>query len=160
MSYSQLLEHCPFCYSDFVVPSVHIGMQHVRQHVQGLNLLVLLKLASRMRKGIQFVFRSQCSERLTPAGLTKLELSTITGPTPTQYDELLEGMTNLHHLQIIKVRDSSSVRLAELQNGCFKTVHCQYPYCSLVASAQAKSQYLDSTLLLSAKWNLSLFDSY
>lgn len=37
------------------------------------------------------------------AGLTRLELNTIKGPTAIQYDEMLETLTNLEHLQITKV---------------------------------------------------------
>ena len=37
------------------------------------------------------------------AGLTRLELNTITGPTAIQYDEMLETLTNLEHLEVTKV---------------------------------------------------------
>ena len=43
------------------------------------------------------------AQTLVSAGLTKLELNTITGPTAVQYDDMLEALTNLQHLLINKV---------------------------------------------------------
>lgn len=40
---------------------------------------------------------------LTSAGLTKLELNNIKGPTAAQYDALLEALPDLQHLHIDKV---------------------------------------------------------
>ena len=37
------------------------------------------------------------------AGLTKLELNTIAGPTAPQYDDMLQSMDQLQHLHVIKV---------------------------------------------------------
>ena len=37
------------------------------------------------------------------AGLTKLKLNSIKGPTAIQYDEMLEALTNLQQLCITKV---------------------------------------------------------
>ena len=37
------------------------------------------------------------------AGLTRLELKSLLGPTPAQYDDMLQTMTDLQHLQIEKV---------------------------------------------------------
>ena len=37
------------------------------------------------------------------AGLTRLQLDTLTGPDPQQYDDMLHSMSELQHLQIHKV---------------------------------------------------------
>ena len=37
------------------------------------------------------------------AGLTRLQLDTLTGPDPQQYDDMLHSMSELQHLQIRKV---------------------------------------------------------
>ncbi len=37
------------------------------------------------------------------AGVTRLQLDTLTGPDPQQYDDMLHSMSELQHLQIHKV---------------------------------------------------------
>ena len=37
------------------------------------------------------------------AGLTRLYLDTLTGPTPQQYDDMLHTLSKLQHLHIHKV---------------------------------------------------------
>ncbi len=37
------------------------------------------------------------------AGLTRLQLNTLTGPDPQQYDDMLHSMSELQHLEIHKV---------------------------------------------------------
>jgi len=42
------------------------------------------------------------------AGLTRLQLDTLTGPDPQQYDDMLHSMSELQHLQIHKVTTTAS----------------------------------------------------
>lgn len=54
------------------------------------------------------------------AGLTRLQLDTLTGPDPQQYDDMLHSMSELQHLQIHKVTTTPShpVLTPEASSNC------------------------------------------
>ena len=66
------------------------------------------------------------------AGLTRLQLNTLTGPDPQQYDDMLHSMSELQHLQIHKVTTVPSHPELEVTADGF----CQ-PCCMI---AQGKSK--------------------